>query len=111
MSEQQNPGTTINVTVQNPKNAALAFVLAFLFGPLGLLYASVTGGIILILVSIALIPASFLTFGLASIGFPLVWIASMVWAVIAASGKEQAVITQIRQGNVSGAIDAATKND
>jgi energy-coupling factor transporter transmembrane protein EcfT len=108
VSEQQN--TTINVTVRTPKSAGLAFVLAFLFGPLGLLYASVFGGIILILISLALIPASIVTFGAAAVGFPLVWIISMIWAVIAASGKEQAVITQIRQGNVSGAIDAATKN-
>ena len=36
----------------NRKDPGIAFLLAFLFGPIGFLYASVLGGVILILIAI-----------------------------------------------------------
>jgi len=38
----------------SPKSFKLAFVLTFLFGPLGLLYLTVRGGIIMIVVDVVL---------------------------------------------------------
>jgi hypothetical protein len=69
------------VVVSNKKSVGLAFLLAFLFGSLGLLYASVAGALILFVLGILLF------FVLAFIGPMIVWIASMIWAVIAASNS------------------------
>lgn len=66
------------VYVSRPKSVGLAFFLAFLFGPLGLLYASPMGSIILFILSII----SF--FVLPLIGAIIIWIASMIWAVVTA---------------------------
>ena len=56
------------------KSMPLALILTFFFGPLGLLYASVRDGLILICISIAV---AILTLGF---GLIFVWIGSMVWA-------------------------------
>jgi hypothetical protein len=71
----------------NDKSVPLALLLAFLFGPLGLMYASLAGGVFLVLVAAAgVVP---------TLGFVLVfvWPASMVWAVVAASAKHRAYVT------------------
>lgn len=46
MSEVSPPQTTI--ILDQPKSVGVALILKILFGPLGLLYASVAGGLILI---------------------------------------------------------------
>ena len=72
--------TQQNITViGKQKSVGTAFLLTFLFGPLGLLYASVTGGVIMIVLSIII---GFVTLG---VGFILTWIISMIWAVVAAN--------------------------
>lgn len=58
------------------KSMAVALILTFLFGPLGMLYVNVKHALILIGLAIV---GTLLTDGLAGIGF---WIASMVWASI-----------------------------
>lgn len=72
------PTTTTIIVAKTEKSVTAAFFLTFLFGPLGLLYASIAGGIIMIILAMIVIP---LTLGL---GFLLIWPASMIWAVIAA---------------------------
>lgn len=82
---QDTPSTTV-VVAKPEKSVPAALVLTFLFGPLGLLYASVWGGIILILTAIVTLP---LTAGLAAL---ILWPASLIWAVLAAmASKRQAV--------------------
>jgi len=66
-----------------PKNLGLAIALSFLFGPLGLLYASVMGAVVMFFVNLA---AIFLTFGF---GLFLTWPACVVWAVIATNNYNQ----------------------
>jgi hypothetical protein len=61
------------------KSVGAALVLTFLFGPLGLVYVSVLGGILLtILLLIVVLP----TMGLALF---IIWLASMIWAALSAS--------------------------
>ena len=43
---------TIIIVGQNRKSTGVAFLLSFFFGPLGLFYASVTGGLVKLLVSV-----------------------------------------------------------
>ncbi len=69
------------MVVAGEKSVGLAFLLAFLFGPLGMLYATVAGALIMICVSLVAAVLSVFLFGI-----PLffTWIACIVWACIAA---------------------------
>lgn len=71
------------VVVGKQKSVGVAFLLAFLFGPLGLLYASVTGGIVMFILGILI---SIVTFG---IGLIFVWIGCIIWAVVAAGNANK----------------------
>lgn len=62
-----------------PKSMAAALLLTFFFGPLGLFYASVTGGIVMLIVTVVL---GMVTFG---ISLFLTIPACMVWAAVATS--------------------------
>ncbi|MBV9960954.1 MAG: hypothetical protein JO072_01790 [Parafilimonas sp.] len=66
------------IIVQKQKSVGTAFLLAFLFGPLGLLYASVAGGLIMFVISLTLF------FLLPLIGPILCWIGCIIWAVVSA---------------------------
>jgi hypothetical protein len=79
----QNPSYHTVVVVNEGKSVGLAFLLAFLFGPLGLLYASVTGGIVMIILSIFI---GSVTLGA---GLIITWIISIIWAVVAAGNSKQ----------------------
>ncbi len=76
---QANPQQQTVIVVGKPKSVVVAFILTFLFGPLGLLYASVTGGIIMIILGGII---GVVTLG---IGLIAVWVACIIWAVIAAN--------------------------
>jgi hypothetical protein len=67
------------VVVTSTKNVGLAIVLSVLFGPLGMLYATVLGGVIMIFVNLIV---GFLTFGF---GLILTWPIGIIWTVIAAN--------------------------
>ncbi len=62
------------IIAQSPKSMGLALILTFLFGPLGLLYASVKAGLIMICVAIVVVP---LTLGF---GYFITVPVSMAWA-------------------------------
>lgn len=66
-----------NVVVTSTKNVGIAIILSVLFGPLGMLYATVIGGVIMIFVNLVV---GILTFGF---GLLLTWPIGIVWAVIA----------------------------
>lgn len=63
----------------NAKNPGLAFILALLFGSFGFLYTSVIGGIILILLELALCLVGVATLGL---GLLLVFLYHIIIAVL-----------------------------
>jgi hypothetical protein len=78
--EQQ---TQTKVVVVNQKSVGLAFLLAFLFGPLGLLYCSVVGALLLMVLGVL----SFLV--LPVFGLVVIWIISIIWAVVAATNSKR----------------------
>lgn len=78
------PSTTTIIVARPEKSVMAAFFLTLLFGPLGLLYASIAGGIIMIILAIIVVP---FTLG---IGALIVWPVSMLWAVIAAVASKSA---------------------
>lgn len=79
--------TTIIVSPQ--KSMGMALALTFFFGPLGLLYASVAGGIIVFILTIII---GIITFGL---GFIVGWVVSMIWAAIAVNRHNAKVLNSL----------------
>ncbi len=57
------------------KNIALALIFAVVLGPVGLLYASFWGGVVLIPLGIVMVCCRFMFLAM------LVWIVSCIWAV------------------------------
>jgi len=83
----QQPQFNQTIVLGKQKSAGVAFLLTFLFGPLGLLYASVTGGIIMMLLGGIV---GFLTLGL---GLIPIWIICIIWAMISVNNSNNIRIT------------------
>lgn len=79
-------------TMPRDKSVGIALLLAFLFGPLGLVYVSVAGAIVLGTLALAL---ALLAPGASA--FP-VWVAAMVWAGIGATRRHDAFRTRVAPG-------------
>lgn len=75
MEEQK---TNVVIT-RSPKSQGISFILTFLFGPLGLFYSTVLGGIIMLILGIII---TVVTLGMGAI---LVWLVCIVWGAIAVS--------------------------
>jgi hypothetical protein len=87
MVHGQTPSST---GVTSPKSLALAILLATLFGPFGLFYATPSGAMLMLVVAIGL---AMFTFGL---GFFLVWPVCMVWAARAVAVHNRKVLLEMR---------------
>lgn len=68
-----------NYILVPPKSVGLAIILSFLFGPLGMLYVTVNGAVVMFLVNLVI---GLMTFGF---GLFLTWPICVVWAVVAAN--------------------------
>ncbi|HEY0382013.1 MAG TPA: hypothetical protein VGC72_07420 [Candidatus Elarobacter sp.] len=80
---QQVQTASAGVAAAPPKSMAVALLLTFFFGPLGLFYVSVTGGIVMLIVSF-IVAIVTLGFGLFITG-PI----CMVWAAIATNTRNE----------------------
>lgn len=80
------PPATRVVVVGPQKSVGLAVLLAFFFGPLGMLYSTVAGAILFLLIDIV-------TLGF---GLILTWPLGMLWAGLAASARNRQVVTVVR---------------
>jgi hypothetical protein len=85
-AQPQGYGQQNIIIIGKQKSVGVAFLLAFLFGPLGLLYASVTGGIIMFILGIVI--------GIITLGFGLIfiWVGCIIWAVIAAGAANKKMV-------------------
>jgi hypothetical protein len=83
--EQNLSQPTRIVVVGKSKSVGTAFLLSFFFGPLGLLYASVLGGIVMFIATLVLF------FLLPVIGAIITWIGCIIWAVVAANQANDAL--------------------
>ena len=75
--ENSNESQKIVVVSSGEKSMVASILLSLVFGPLGLLYASVTGGIVMLLVSVVV---AIFTLG---IGLLITFPICIIWAVIA----------------------------
>lgn len=73
------------IVAKSPKSVGIALILTLLFGPLGLLYATVTGGLIMITIGVIL---GVLTLGMA---FIVVWPISIIWSYFAVKKYNEAL--------------------
>jgi hypothetical protein len=84
--EPTNPSQPQIIIIAKQKSVGTAFLLAFLFGPLGLLYASILGGIVMFIVGIILF------FLIPIIGGIMAWVGCIIWAIMAAQNANKVTI-------------------
>jgi len=86
------------VAVSPPKSVGVAFVLTLFFGPLGMLYSTVSGALIMMAVSFfGGIIVGILTLGLAWLVWgPAMWLTSIIWGCIAAEQRPAQVVATYR---------------
>jgi len=92
-------GSTTIVTIATPKSVGVAFLLTFFFGPLGMLYSTVSGALIMLGIwLVGGIVVGIITLGLAwMIWVPAIWVASIIWGCTAAGNQRATqVITAYR---------------
>lgn len=65
------------------KSAAVALLFSVFFGPVGLLYASVIGGVVMIALGFIVLSSKFF------VAMAIVWVSSCVWAVAAVNRYNQ----------------------
>ena len=87
--QSDNSTAAAILAVGQKKSMGIALLLTFFFGPLGLLYASVGGGVILLLLTIVI---GLVTLG---IGFFVGWIASMIWAAVAVNSHNAKIMNTL----------------
>lgn len=95
MMYQPPPGTAPVVVLKEQKSVALAIVLAFFFGPLGMFYGTVTGALVMLSVNLALFLLGFVTFGLTWFLFFFTWVGGIIWAAVEANSSNQRLVTPV----------------
>ena len=83
VSTQASPNPNYVLVQRSQKSVGLAVFLSFLFGPLGMFYSTVSGALIMLLVSFVI---GIITYGLAA---PFLWLVCMVWAGVAADNHNK----------------------
>ena len=87
--------TTINVIQVQEKSLLVAFLLTLFFGPLGMLYSTIAGGIIMLVGYLVILGLTVVTLGMASALFIPAWIICIVWGVIAAKNRNRMIATHV----------------
>lgn len=83
MSRQEQNIQKVVVVQSTGKSTAVAVILSILFGPLGMLYSTVMGGIIMMIISLVV--------GIFTLGFGLIitWPICVIWSALAASSHNK----------------------
>lgn len=71
------------VIAKTEKSVGISLILTFFFGPLGMLYSTVVGGLVMIAVSFVV---GLVTMG---IGLAFLWPVYLIWGALAASSYNQ----------------------
>ena len=81
-----SPIAVVPTVVVSTKNVGVAILLTVLFGPLGMLYSTVSGAVIMCI--------AFLVIGVGTLGFGLLflWPICIIWAAVAASSYNQRLL-------------------
>jgi hypothetical protein len=76
------------IVVAQTKSVGIALLLSFLFGPIGMLYSTVIGALVMFIANVV---ALLLTAGL---GLLLTWPIGMAWAAVAVNGSSSKLLTR-----------------
>lgn len=77
------------VVVASTKSVGVALLLSFFFGPLGMVYSTIVGGLIMFILCL-IVAAVTLGFGLF-----LMWPICMIWAAVAAAGYNKRLMASV----------------
>ncbi len=86
--------TTV-VSIESQKSVTTALLLTFFFGPLGMLYSTIAGGMIMFLISVFI---GFFTLGF---GLLITWPICLVWAGVAARNMKKQMIISTSKNYIS----------
>jgi hypothetical protein len=75
------------------KSVGLAVVLTIIFGGFGLLYASIGGGILMLILEILAWVVTILTLGLGAPLLIILHIVSLIWAIVSTNSHNKRLIT------------------
>ncbi len=89
------------IVVRPPKSAGVAFILSFLFGPLGMFYSTVTGALVILGIDFLLIFVTIFTLGFGGFLYFFTWIGGIIWAVVAANNYNGVVAVAAAQANAN----------
>jgi len=90
--EQSNAATPKTIVViQQRKSMILGLILTFFFGSLGMLYSTISGGLIMFVLSIIV--------GVFTLGFGLIfiWPIQLIWTIIAISNHNSKQERRVRR--------------
>ena len=82
---------TQRVVTTSTKSMGIAILLAVLFGPLGMLYSTILGAVIMFVISV---PVGFFTLGF---GLCLTWPICIIWAAVATSSFNKKLLQGQKQ--------------
>ena len=74
----ENSEKNVNVVITySPKSLGIALLLTFIFGPIGMLYATIWGGFIMLLINLVI--------GIPTLGLGLIftWPIQLIWVTLA----------------------------
>jgi hypothetical protein len=93
-----NTTVIVGAHMRPHKSMGVALLLAAAFGPLGLLYASVTGGIIMLVVDLIV--------AVVTLGFGLIfmWPIPIIWAAVAINRERERQALAVSHSTVAGAV-------
>jgi hypothetical protein len=74
--------------VISTKSPGIAILLTIFLGPIGMLYSTILGAVVMFVVSVIV---GFLTLGL---GLLITWPVCILWAALAASGHNRRILAQ-----------------
>jgi hypothetical protein len=73
--------------VVSPKNVGVSIILTVLFGPLGMFYSTIIGGIVMTIVSAVV---GIATFG---IGLAVTWPVSVIWGLVSTMAYNRRIMS------------------
>jgi hypothetical protein len=92
MNQVGQPITQQPVVMIGLKNKGLAFLLTLLFGPIGMLYATVAGAVWMFIISGVIFVVSIVTGGIGALLFLPAAIVQLIWSVNAVSSHNWKVL-------------------
>ncbi len=85
----ENSDKNVQIIVTRPtKSVGIGLLLTFLFGPIGMLYATVWGGLLMMVVNLVV---GIATFG---IGLVITWPIQLIWVVLSIRSYNKKLMKQ-----------------